>query len=169
MCGIAGFTTSAGNPDESLIRRMTATIVHRGPDQQGVYCSSGIALGAGSTAGHRSRWRRTARAVGARNRRAPDRHRQGLQRRDLQFPRTARRTRSAWSQVPTPIATPRWRSRAVYPVGYRLFSERLAGHVFRDGDLVGARPAAASWRATGWGSSRCMSGVSATIWSLALS
>ena len=46
MCGIAGFTSSTGNPDESLIRRMTATIVHRGPDQQGVYSSSGVALGA---------------------------------------------------------------------------------------------------------------------------
>jgi asparagine synthase (glutamine-hydrolysing) len=46
MCGIAGFTNNAGNGDESLIRRMAATIVHRGPDQQGVYCSSGIALGA---------------------------------------------------------------------------------------------------------------------------
>ena len=47
-----GFTTVhatiAGlNPaDESLIRRMTATIVHRGPDQQGCYQSPGIALGA---------------------------------------------------------------------------------------------------------------------------
>src|SRR5579863_1787197 len=50
MCGIAGFTTNAGNPrvnpSESLIRRMTATIIHRGPDQQGVYQSPGIALGA---------------------------------------------------------------------------------------------------------------------------
>jgi len=50
MCGIAGFTKindDAGqSPDDSLIRRMTATIIHRGPDQQGVYHSSGIALGA---------------------------------------------------------------------------------------------------------------------------
>ena len=40
MCGIAGFTHNAGSPDESgeaLIRRMTATITHRGPDQQGCY------------------------------------------------------------------------------------------------------------------------------------
>lgn len=46
MCGIAGFTNSGDASDESLIRRMTATIVHRGPDQQGVYTSAGIALGA---------------------------------------------------------------------------------------------------------------------------
>ena len=46
MCGIAGFTNSGDASDESLIRRMTATIVHRGPDQQGVYTSPGIALGA---------------------------------------------------------------------------------------------------------------------------
>jgi asparagine synthase (glutamine-hydrolysing) len=46
MCGIAGYTDSAKNPDESLIRRMTATITHRGPDQQGVYMSPGVALGA---------------------------------------------------------------------------------------------------------------------------
>lgn len=44
MCGIAGFTENC--PDESLIRRMTATITHRGPDQQGTYLSTGIALGA---------------------------------------------------------------------------------------------------------------------------
>ena len=46
MCGIAGFTHSGDGPDESLIRRMTATITHRGPDQQGCYQSAGIALGA---------------------------------------------------------------------------------------------------------------------------
>jgi asparagine synthase (glutamine-hydrolysing) len=46
MCGIAGFTQSGDVYDESLIRRMTATIIHRGPDQQGCYMSAGIALGA---------------------------------------------------------------------------------------------------------------------------
>jgi len=46
MCGIAGFTNSSGDADDSLIRRMTATIIHRGPDQQGCYTSPGIALGA---------------------------------------------------------------------------------------------------------------------------
>src|SRR5215831_1935983 len=46
MCGIAGYTYGAKHPDESLIHRMTATITHRGPDQQGVYMSPGVALGA---------------------------------------------------------------------------------------------------------------------------
>src|SRR5580698_3140785 len=49
MCGIAGFTSTATDPNadkDSLIRRMTGTIVHRGPDQQGHYTSTGIALGA---------------------------------------------------------------------------------------------------------------------------
>ena len=50
MCGIAGFTQSPDGPDDhscqSLIRRMTGTITHRGPDQQGFYASAGIALGA---------------------------------------------------------------------------------------------------------------------------
>jgi asparagine synthase (glutamine-hydrolysing) len=49
MCGIAGFTQrAAADPSsgESLIRRMTAIIVHRGPDQQGAYCSPHVALGA---------------------------------------------------------------------------------------------------------------------------
>ncbi|HEU5021844.1 MAG TPA: asparagine synthase (glutamine-hydrolyzing) [Bryobacteraceae bacterium] len=49
MCGIAGFTQrAAADPSsrESLIRRMTATIVHRGPDQRGAYCSPNVALGA---------------------------------------------------------------------------------------------------------------------------
>src|SRR3569623_1653998 len=49
MCGIAGFTqraTADSSFGESLIRRMTATIVHRGPDQQGAYCSANVALGA---------------------------------------------------------------------------------------------------------------------------
>ncbi len=50
MCGIAGFTGNSGGsgfgPKDGLIERMTATITHRGPDQQGVYRSEGIALGA---------------------------------------------------------------------------------------------------------------------------
>src|SRR5580693_3514606 len=50
MCGIAGFTQvnndATPSRDESLIRRMTATIIHRGPDQQGCYQAPGVALGA---------------------------------------------------------------------------------------------------------------------------
>jgi len=44
MCGIAGFTgRSVG---DSAIRAMTASLHHRGPDQQGVFHNSEVALGA---------------------------------------------------------------------------------------------------------------------------
>lgn len=46
MCGIAGFTHNAQFLDESIIRRMTAALVHRGPDQQGVHLSRDAAIGA---------------------------------------------------------------------------------------------------------------------------
>lgn len=47
MCGIAGFTHKQGPPpDARIIRRATQSIVHRGPDQQGVYESPSISLGA---------------------------------------------------------------------------------------------------------------------------
>jgi len=35
MCGICGFNWQ----DESLVRSMAQTIIHRGPDQEGVFCS----------------------------------------------------------------------------------------------------------------------------------
>src|SRR4051812_17567627 len=46
MCGIAGFTGTARDSDETIIRRMTDSLAHRGPDQQGCYSSVDIALGA---------------------------------------------------------------------------------------------------------------------------
>ena len=46
MCGIAGYTHTARGIDEAVIRRMTASLTHRGPDQQGCFQSSDIALGA---------------------------------------------------------------------------------------------------------------------------
>ena len=49
MCGIAGFTGTAwdcGEIDEAIIRRMTGSLLHRGPDQQGCYYWAGMALGA---------------------------------------------------------------------------------------------------------------------------
>ena len=46
MCGIAGFANSDGSPaDLCSIRRMTATLGHRGPDGDGFYCQGGVALG----------------------------------------------------------------------------------------------------------------------------
>lgn len=41
MCGICGFSWS----DEDLVTRMTDTMTHRGPDQQGVFCAEGVSLG----------------------------------------------------------------------------------------------------------------------------
>ena len=46
MCGIAGFTHTNGVPDPERIAEATATLVHRGPDQQGVYESPTCSLGA---------------------------------------------------------------------------------------------------------------------------
>jgi asparagine synthase (glutamine-hydrolysing) len=41
MCGIAGFSW----PDPTLIRSMTDTLVHRGPDDEGVYVDDLVSLG----------------------------------------------------------------------------------------------------------------------------
>lgn len=41
MCGICGFTWR----DETLIRSMAETLTHRGPDQDGFYCSEQVSLG----------------------------------------------------------------------------------------------------------------------------
>ena len=46
MCGIAGFTHYSRNTGESVVRRMTEALRHRGPDQQGVHYADQIALGA---------------------------------------------------------------------------------------------------------------------------
>lgn len=46
MCGILGFTTKSWFPEPERIRRATATLFHRGPDQQGVHQSNTCCLGA---------------------------------------------------------------------------------------------------------------------------
>ena len=46
MCGIAGFTHKSWAPDSDRIGRATATLTHRGPDQQGVFQSSVCSIGA---------------------------------------------------------------------------------------------------------------------------
>ncbi len=46
MCGIAGIVSLEGQPvHEREIRDMCATIVHRGPDDDGFYCAAGVGLG----------------------------------------------------------------------------------------------------------------------------
>jgi len=42
MCGICGFS---GKPDENLIKKMTRTLYHRGPDDEGFYVGRNINLG----------------------------------------------------------------------------------------------------------------------------
>jgi asparagine synthase (glutamine-hydrolysing) len=46
MCGIAGYTHSQSHIEESVIRRMTRALTHRGPDQQDSFSTPIIALGA---------------------------------------------------------------------------------------------------------------------------
>ena len=46
MCGIAGFTHEDRSVQPDLIRGATASLIHRGPDQQGVYESQHVSLGA---------------------------------------------------------------------------------------------------------------------------
>ena len=46
MCGIVGFTHRNWIPDPDRIRSATATLIHRGPDQQGVFESKAASLGA---------------------------------------------------------------------------------------------------------------------------
>jgi asparagine synthase (glutamine-hydrolysing) len=42
MCGICGFT---GGPDNAVLHRMTRTIMHRGPDEDGFYSDDKVSLG----------------------------------------------------------------------------------------------------------------------------
>jgi asparagine synthase (glutamine-hydrolysing) len=46
LCGIVGFTHKHWVPDSDRIRRAADTLIHRGPDQQGVFQSSLCSLGA---------------------------------------------------------------------------------------------------------------------------
>ncbi len=46
MCGIVGFTHKHWVPDSDRIRSATATLIHRGPDEQGVFESSLCSMGA---------------------------------------------------------------------------------------------------------------------------
>ena len=46
LCGIVGFTQKEFDVERGRIHNAVDTLIHRGPDQQGVYYSKGIALGA---------------------------------------------------------------------------------------------------------------------------
>jgi len=46
VCGISGYLSLAGQrADAGIIRRMTATLRHRGPDDEGFYVEGPVALG----------------------------------------------------------------------------------------------------------------------------
>src|SRR5918999_2185964 len=45
MCGITGIVRPGSVPDRALIERMTATLVHRGPDADGYHVAPDIGLG----------------------------------------------------------------------------------------------------------------------------
>lgn len=47
MCGIAGIYNFAGGStvDSQLIKMMCSVLVHRGPDDEGIYCKDNIGLG----------------------------------------------------------------------------------------------------------------------------
>lgn len=46
MCGICGKINLNGEPvDEALLRRMNASLVHRGPDDEGIYLKGSVGLG----------------------------------------------------------------------------------------------------------------------------
>ena len=46
MCGIAGYTHRNRPVDTGALRRIIASLVHRGPDQHGVYDARDVSLGA---------------------------------------------------------------------------------------------------------------------------
>ena len=46
MCGICGMASAGAAPDESTVREMGATLVHRGPDSDGFFSDDRVALGA---------------------------------------------------------------------------------------------------------------------------
>src|SRR5215472_11644936 len=45
MCGIAGIVGEAGGVDSAKIHRMCNRIVHRGPDDEGIFVEDGAGLG----------------------------------------------------------------------------------------------------------------------------
>ena len=46
MCGIAGFTHAKWVPERNRIQTAVASLIHRGPDQQDVFQSNRVSVGA---------------------------------------------------------------------------------------------------------------------------
>ena len=47
MCGIAGLFCASGAPDAGLLRRMAGSILHRGPDDEGIWIDEDAGIGFG--------------------------------------------------------------------------------------------------------------------------
>ena len=97
MCGIAG---TVGFGDADLVRAMTDTIAHRGPDGDGFFVGDGVCLG-----------NRRLAILDVAGRRPADEQRgrlgrRRLQRRDLQLPRAARPRAAPRPPPPDARATP---------------------------------------------------------------
>lgn len=63
MCGIAGELSFDAPVDRGILQRMTDALIHRGPDDEGIYCEGRIGLGHRrlsiidlSTSGHQPMW-----------------------------------------------------------------------------------------------------------------
>ena len=102
MCGIAGIGGSVSRPvDEGVLRSMNDALWHRGPDDDGFLVRDRVGLGHAPALHHRRRRRPAAH---------PQRGQVGvggLQRRDLQLPRAARRPAAARAPLLHAAATPR--------------------------------------------------------------
>ena len=46
MCGICGIASSRGAVDPERLRRMSATLLHRGPDSEGAYLDGPVGIAA---------------------------------------------------------------------------------------------------------------------------
>jgi asparagine synthase (glutamine-hydrolysing) len=46
MCGICGIASGRGSVDPDRLRRMSATLVHRGPDSEGTHLDGPVGLAA---------------------------------------------------------------------------------------------------------------------------
>ena len=146
MCGICGVVTANGDrPDLDVVRRMSARLVHRGPDSDGLHAEGPVALAArrlsiidleGGDPADRQR--------GRHRRRRPER-------RDLQLPRAAP---GAGAQRPPLRDRLRHRGAGPRVRGARRRVRRAAAGDVRDRALGRAVPRACFSPATASGSSR---------------
>ena len=45
MCGLCGIYSASAPPSKAIVKSMNSALYHRGPDSEGYYFSSRIALG----------------------------------------------------------------------------------------------------------------------------